>query len=239
MKMKGFFKFITIFIIVIVIYFSIILNIDHFIVSNNGKVEKYANPYYKYKDTESIFYKLGTFIETGQNISEKNIEVIKNSKIIKNILNNINHVEENQIDSYVEKLKEEDKIKLIENDIIYIATEDYGLAFSLDTNNIAYEMRIKYSSINRYWEAREIREEDKNEIYKKVEEELEKLGITEKFQFEPETIYIRYYNGIIADWDGEVYVIEDTTHHIKIEIELPSYEIISMQIGFEYFALRE
>lgn len=120
----------------------------------------------------------------------------------------------------------------------FISTEDYGLAFSLDTNNIAYEMRTKYSSINRYWEVREIREEDKNEIYKKVEEELEKLGITEKFQFEPETIYIRYYNGIIADWDGEIYVIEDTTHHIKIEIELPSYEIISMQIGFEYFMPR-
>lgn len=236
--MKGFFKFVVVFIILIVIYFSIILNINYFIVSYNGKLEKYANPYYKYKDTESIFYKLGTFIDTAQNISDRNIEVIKNSKVIKSILKNIDYVEESQLDKYINKLKQQNNIKLIENDIIYISTQEYGMAFSLDTNNIAYELRRNSASVDSYtnqrWEPREITMENKNEIYAKVQRKLEELGITEKFKFEPETIY--YYNMI--DVDQEIYIIEDTKNHIKVKIQLPDYEIIYVQIGFQYFALK-
>lgn len=236
--MKGFFKFIVVFIILIAIYFSIILNINYFIVSYNGKLERYTNPYYKYKDTESIFYKLGTFIETAQNISDRNIEVIKNSKIIKNILKNIDYVEESKLDKYINKLKQQNNITLVDNDIIYISTQEYGMAFSFDTNNIAYELRRNFASVDAYtnqrWEPREITMENKNEIYAKVQRKLEELGITEKFKFEPETIY--YYNMI--DLDQEIYIIEDTKNHIKVKIQLPDYEIIYMQIGFQYFGLR-
>lgn len=30
-----------------------------------------------------------------------------------------------------------------------------------------------------------------------------------------------------------IYVIEDSKNHIKVEIELPTYEIKELQIGFE------
>jgi len=238
MKSKGFFKFIVIFIILIAIYFSIMLNINYFIVSYNGKLERYTNPYYKYKDTESIFYKLGNYLSTAQDISNKNIEVIKNSKIIKNILKNIAYVEESQLDKYINKLKQQNNISLVENDIIYISTQEYGLAFSLDVNNIVYELRRNSAAvgdyINQRWETIEITMENKNEIYAELQKKLEELGITEKFKFEPETIY--YYNMI--DLDQEIYIVEDTKNHIKVKIQLPDYEIMYMQIGFEYFSLR-
>lgn len=169
-----------------------------------------------------------------EEISDNHIEIMKNNKIIKNMLKDLDGVKENQIDKYVSILRKEGEVMVLEENIIYITTENYGLAFTMDGNHIAYEIRGAYSS-NRYWEAIKITETDKNEIYQKIQEELERLEITEKFEFEPETIYVKYFNGILADWDGEIYVVEDTKHHIKIEIEVPTYQIVNLQIGFESF----
>lgn len=235
--MKRFFKFIIIFIGLLLIYFSIMLHLDYFIVTDDGKVEKCQNPYYKYKDNENIFYKLSTFYNEQEEISDRQIEVIEHSKMIKNIIMDIEGIKEEQIDGYLQKLKEDNKITVIKDNIILMTTRNYGLAFSMDMNNIAYEVVRSFSN-NRYWEARKITTENKNEIYQKIEQELERLGITEKIEFEPETIYIKYYNEMIADWDGEIYVVEDTKHQIKIEMEVPSYKIVNMQIGFENFLAR-
>lgn len=236
--MKRFFKFIVTFIMVLLIYFAIMFHLDYFIVTDNGKVEKCQNPYYKYKDNENIFYKLSTFYEEEEEISDSQIEVIEHSKMIKNIIMDIEVVKEEQIDGYLQKLREGNNIAVIKDNIILITTGNYGLAFSMDMNNIAYEIIREFSN-NRYWEARKITTDNKNEIYQKIEQELERLGITEKIEFEPETIYIKYYNEMIADWDGEIYVVEDTKHQIKIEMEVPSYKIVNMQIGFENFSARE
>lgn len=235
--MKGFFKFITLLVIVLVVYFAIMFQMDYFIVNHNGELKRQLNPYYKYKDNESVFYKLSALYDTREEVSDQHIEVIQNNKIIKNILTEIEGVKENQIDKYIKKLRKEGEIYLVESNIFYIATGSYGFAFSMDGNHIAYELIKEYDN-NKYWTAKKITQKDKNEIYQKIQKELERLGITEKFEFEPETIYIKYYNGILTDWDGEIYVVEDTKHHIKIEMELPSYQIINMQIGFEYFMPR-
>jgi len=235
--MKRFFKFIIVFMVLLMIYFAIMFHLDDFIITDYGKVERYQNPYYKYKDNENIFYKLSTFYDSQKKISDSQIEVMKNSKMIKNMIKDIDGVEEDQMDEYIQKLKEEYNISVIKDNIILITTGNYGLAFSMDMNNIAYEIVSGFSN-NRYWEARKITTENKNEIYQKIEQELERLGITEKFEFDPETIYIKYYNEIIADWDGEIYVVEDTKHQIKIEMEVPNYKIVNMQIGFEYFSAR-
>lgn len=216
----------------LMIYFAIMFHLDYFIVTDYGKVEKYRNPYYKAKDNENIFYKLSTFYDSRQEISDSQIEVIQNSKMIKNIITQIAGVKENQIGKYIQKLKEDHSIAVVKDNIILITAENYGFAFSMDMNQIAYEIVREFSD-SRYWKARKITTDNKNEIYQKIEQELEKLGITEKFAFEPETIYIKYYNEIIADWDEEIYVVEDTKHQIKIEMEVPSYQIVNMQIGFE------
>lgn len=232
--MKGFVKFIILMTIIIIVYLAIMFQMDYFVANHNGELKRQLNPYYKYKDNESIFYKLSVLNTTKEQISAHHIEVIQNNKIVKHILQEIEGVKENQIAVYLKKLIEEGEIYVLEGNIVYIATGSYGLAFTLDGNHIAYELISEYDG-NRYWEARKITQKDKDNIYQKITEKLETLGVTEKFEFEPETIYIKYYNGILADWNGEIYVVEDTKHHIKIEMELPSYQIVSMQIGFDYF----
>ena len=235
--MKGFFKFIILMVMIISIYLTIMFQMDNFVANHNGELKRQLNPYYKYKDNQSVFSKLSTLHTTKEQISDHHIEVIQNNKIVKHILQEIEGVKENQIGGYLEKLREDGEICVLEGNIVQIATGSYGLAFSMDGNDLAYEVVREFDD-NRYWEAIKITQEDKDDIYQKITEKLETLGVTEKFEFEPETIYIKYYNGRLADWDGEIYVVEDTKHHIKIEMELPSYQIVNMQIGFEYFLPR-
>lgn len=239
MKVKAIFKFILVFSIVIGIYFAIILNIDSFMISYQGKLEEYKNVYYKERNSEtSVLSKLQYLEEKYENISKEDIEKIKNNEIIKNIMCKNLEIKEDELEGYIEKLMWQDRIKLIRHnfDIIYIQESYYEIAFSTDGNNIVYEARTGFQ-YNRNWEAQKITEEDKNKIYKEMEKELEKLGITKKFHFDPGAIYIKYYNEIIADWDGEVYVVEDNTNHMRLEFEVPSYTITSLQIGFEDFKM--
>lgn len=239
MKVKAIFKFILVFSIVIGIYFAIILNIDSFMISYQGKLEEYKNVYYKERNSEtSVLSKLQYLEEKYEDISKEEIEKIKNNEIIKNIMCKNLEIREDELEGYIKKLMQKDRIKLIRHDfdIIYIQESSYEIAFSIDGNHIVYEERTEFQ-YNRGWEAQKITEEDKNKIYKEIEKELEKLGITKKFRFDPGAIYIKYYNEIIADWDGEVYVVEDNTNHMRLEFEVPSYTITSLQIGFEDFKI--
>ena len=142
-------------------------------------------------------------------------------------------MEEDHISKYIEFLKGENRIKLVKENIIYIKEENYALAFSMDMNNIVYESGRIYAN-NRFWSSKEITVDNKTSMYAKVTRDMEKIGITEKFGFDPETIYIKYYNGIIADWDNDIYIIEDHKNHIKLEYEMPTYIMKKLQIGFEY-----
>lgn len=238
MKVKPIFKFILVFIIIMAIYFAIILNIDFFMISYHEKSQEYINPYYKERNTQSVLYKLQTLKEKYQDITKEDIETIKNSAIIKNIFYNILNIKEAEIETYAQSLIDTNRMKLIkyDYDIIYMLAGSYDIAFSTDGKNIVYDIANETNRSylhSTYWQAKKITEENRNKIYNEIEEKLEELGITESFNFEPETIYIKYYNETIADWDGEIYVVEDNTNNIKIEFELPTYTITSLQIGFE------
>lgn len=239
MKGKAIFKFILVFSSIIGIYFAIILNMDSFMISYHGKLEEYKNVYYKERNSEtSVLSKIQYLEEKYEDMTKEEMEIIKNNEIIKNIICNNLEIREDELEGYIEKLMRKDRIKLIRHDfdIIYIQASSCEMAFSIDGNHMVYEKRTEFQ-YNKSWEAQKITEEDKSKIYKEIERKLEKIGITKKFRFDPEAIYIKYYNEIIADWDGEVYVVEDNTNHMRLEFEVPSYTITSLQIGFENFKI--
>lgn len=229
MKVKSILKFLLILILILALYFVFILNIDYITISYHGKLEEYNNIYYKEAEELNILIQIKELEESYERIPDEAIEVIKNSKMIKRILNKANTIEENEIVTYIEYLKGEDKINLVRDNIIYINEENYELAFTLDMNNIVYQ-RIIENNREIEWDSREITIQNKYEIYEKVSEKLQELGITEKFDFEPETLYFKY--AVAKEIDSDVYGIEDNKNHIKIVVSGVNCEIENLQIGF-------
>ncbi len=240
MKLKSIFKFIAIGIVIICLYISFILNIENFTISYNNKKQEYKNTYYKSDNSSDILSKIGYAIdECYSELTESNIDVIRYNKIIRNILEKYSYIEDNEINKYISKMQKKGRIKLLYDKFIYINEDEYKLIFTPDVNNIEYRASgIKYNnSSTSYVDEQESRNENKNEIYEKVRNLLEELGIVEKFGFEPETLYVQYFyttGEIQSESINEgVYVIEDNKNHIKVEIEVPTYEIVSLQVGFE------
>lgn len=242
MKIKSILKFIIASSIIICIYVCFILNIEHFTLSYNSKKSKYENAYYKSDYNTSILTKLA--YDNFTQPTQSNMEVIKYNKIIRQILKKYSYVEDNQINEYMEKIKSKERVKIINNELMYIRDSGYELIFTLDVNNIEYSSldmnEIENGSMdennsasigNR--EANKITNEKREEIYKEVKTQLQELGITEKFNFEPETIYIKEFSNDIEEI--QLYAIEDSKNHIKIEIETSTYEIKKLQIGFENY----
>lgn len=240
MKLKSIFKFMAIGIVIICLYISFILNIENFTISYNNKKQEYKNTYYKSDNSSDILSKIGYAIdECYSELTESNIDVIRYNKIIRNILEKYSYIEDNEINKYISKMQKKGRIKLVYDKFIYINEDEYKLIFTPDVNNIEYRAPgIKYNaSSTSYADKEESRNENKNEIYEKVRNLLEELGIVEKFGFEPETLYVQYFYAtgeIQSESINEgVYVIEDNKNHIKVEIEVPTYEIVSLQVGFE------
>ena len=127
--------------------------------------------------------------------------------------------------------------------LLYIAEDEYQLIFTLDVNNIEYRaLDIVYdTNINiagdasKSTNANKTIDENKSKIYEKVRIQLQELGIIEKFGFEPETLYVQYFYSKeeLQNLNEGIYVIEDNKNHIKVEIEVPSYKIKNLQVGFE------
>lgn len=243
MKIKSILKFIIASSIIICIYVCFILNIEHFTISYNSKKSKYENAYYKSDYNTSILTKLA-YSNYYTEPTQSNMEVIKYNNIIRQILKKYSYIEDNQINEHMEKIKLKERVRIINNDLMYIREPDYELIFTLDVNNIEYssldmseiengsmDERNSASIGNR--EANKITNEKREEIYKEVRTQLQELGITEKFNFEPETIYIKEFSNDIEEM--QLYAIEDSKNHIKIEIETSTYEIKKLQIGFENY----
>lgn len=238
MKGKGTIKFIFSLIIILILYFGVIFHIDNFTLSYHEKLESYINPYYQANQQTNILDAI-ELCSANEELTEKNIEVIKNSKVIRNILYQAAHIEENQLDKYIQHLKKEDKIRVVQLNyrILYINDTNYQLAFSLDTNNILYRSVKTSSQSVGLWKVQEITVQNKNEIYEKVKKQLKIRKITEKFVFEPQIFYLKSYDEKIGN-SGMVYVIEDTKNHIRVEYEMVSDEILNLQIGFENFIIK-
>lgn len=232
MKIKGIIEFITILIIVLLLYFVFILNIDKITLSYNGRLADYNNTYYKASQEPQVLDEIRKMSENNENkdVPKEVIKSIQNNKIIRNIIKEFSVVAEEGVSKYVEGLKRDRKIDYIsEENIIYIKEDSYELAFTLDINNIIYQEATNVTQdIN--WEDKEITIENKYDIYKKVEKELERLGITEKFNFEPESIYFSY--ALKGELDSDGYIIEDNKNEVKLNVRSPDYTIEKMQIGF-------
>lgn len=237
MKFKSILKFVGISTVIICLYVSFILNIEHFTISYNNKKQEYKNTYYKRDNSSDILSKIGYAInDYYSDVAQSNIDVIKSDKIIRNIIN----VEDNKFNKYISRMQKMERIRLLNDELIYMQEDTYELAFTLDTKNIAYRVYETKNSASLYnaelyIEAEKTRNENKDEIYKNVTTQLQELGIVEKFGFEPETLYIKYFYAkeeMREKYEG-IYVIEDSKNHIKVEIELPTYEIKELQIGFE------
>ena len=241
MKLKSIFKFMAIGIVIICLYISFILNIENFTISNNNKKQEYKNTYYKSDNSSDILSKIGYAIdECYSELTESNIDVIRYNKIIRNILKKYSYIEDNEIDKYISRMQKKGRIKLVYDKFIYINEDEYKLIFTPDVNNIEYRASgIKYNASSTSYVKEESRNENKNEIYEAENDfnDIEELEIVEKFGFEPETLYVQYFYAtgeIQSESINEgVYVIEDNKNHIKVEIEVPTYEIVSLQVGFE------
>lgn len=253
MKFKSILKFIIISIVIICLYISFSLNIENFTISYNNKKQEHKNTYYKSDNGSDILSKIGYAInDYYSKPTQSNIDVIKYSKIIRKIIKKYSGIKDNKINEYINEMKEMDRIRLINNELLYIKEYEYELIFSLDVNNIEYRAsevgnNATIYDADIYIEAEKSRNVNKNEIYEKVRKQLEELGIVEKFGFEPETLYVKYfyakgenqekYEGNQEQYEG-VYVIEDNKNHIRVDIELPTYEIKYLQINFEDYKTR-
>ena len=230
MKIRGMIEFIVMFILILLLYFAFILNIDYMTMSYHGKLEEYKNSYYRDSSEPNVLYEIREIIEYDNNIPKEVIQTIKNNKILKNILKEYRDLEEKQIENYIKKMNDAGLNKYIkEKSIVYIMGEDYELAFTLDMNNIIYQ-EIQELSKEINWNSKEITIENKYDIYKEATKGLNKLGVTEKFKFEPETIYFNY--AIEGELDSDGYAIEDNKNQIKLVVRRPNYKIEKLQIGF-------
>ena len=135
-----------------------------------------------------------------------------------------------------------ERIKLLYDEYIYISEDEYKLIFTPDVNNIEYRaLDIGNMAVagEQNTKANKDIDENKSEIYEKVKIQLEELGVIEKFGFEPETLYVQYFYSKKEMQSGNlnegIYVIEDNKNHIKVEIEIPSYKIKNLQVGFENY----
>lgn len=241
MKLKSILKFVAIGIAVICLYISFILNIENFTISYNNKKQEYKNTYYKSDDSSSILSKIGYAIDDYYSeATESNIEVIKNNKIIRNIIKKYSNIQEEEFNKYISKMQKKKRIRILNEQLIYVQEDEYELAFTLDANNIEYRAleignNASVYSANVYIEAERSKNENKNEIYEKTRTQLEELGIIEKYRFEPETLYVKYFypeREYQEQYEG-IYVIEDNKNHIIVDLELPTYKIKGLQIGFE------
>lgn len=227
MKNKGFLKFILSFGIIILIFVIVVINFDKFTLSYNERKEKHQNPYYIINEKIDIiqqikYYDLNsnsivTDISTVNNIKN----CIKNNETIKKIIIEITGINEDNLFKYIDKLHNNKQIRKITNlnsiygDIIYINNIYFDLAFTLDLENIAYKIQRVYSdSYN--WQYKEIELDIEEKIYSKVKNDLNNIQIT---NFKPDTMYIKFFNGIYAEWDGDVFVVEDNTNQIIVEYE--------------------
>ena len=237
MKFKSILKFMLIGSSIICLYISFILNIEHFTISYNNKKQEHKNTYYKSENSSDILSKIGYAIDDYfSEPTQNNIDIIINSKIIRNIIKKYSYIEENEIDKYISKMQKNGKIKLLYDRMLYIVEDEYQLIFTLDVNNIEYRA-LDIGNINIAGDEEKSTNENKSKMYENVRIQLQELGIIEKFGFEPETLYVQYFyskqelqNQIL---DKGVYVIVDNKNHIKVEIEVPSYKIKNLQVGFE------
>lgn len=237
MKFKSILKFMLIGSSIICLYISFILNIEHFTISYNNKKQEHKNTYYKSDNSSDILSKIGYAIdECFSEPTQSNIDIIINSKIIRNIIKKYSYIEENAIDKYISKMQKKGKIKLLYDRMLYIAEDEYKLIFTLDVNNIEYRA-LDIGNINMAGDEEKSTNENKSKMYENVRIQLQELGIIEKFGFEPETLYVQYFYSKQElqnqNLDKGVYVIEDNKNHIKVEIEVPSYKIKNLQVGFE------
>ncbi len=237
MKFKSILKFMLIGSSIICLYISFILNIEHFTISYNNKKQEHKNTYYKSDNSSDILSKIGYAIdECFSEPTQSNIDIIINSKIIRNIIKKYSYIEENAIDKYISKMQKKGKIKLLYDRMLYIAEDEYQLIFTLDVNNIEYRA-LDIGNINMAGDEEKSTNENKSKMYENVRIQLQELGIIEKFGFEPETLYVQYFYSKQElqnqNLDKGVYVIEDNKNHIKVEIEVPSYKIKNLQVGFE------
>lgn len=247
MKIKSILKFMSIGIIIVCLYISFILNIEHFTTSYNNKKQEHKNTYYKSDNSSDILSKIGYAIdECYGELEERDIDVIRNSNIIRNILKKYSYVEDNEINQYIKKLIKKERIKLLYDEYIYISEDEYKLIFTPDVNNIEYRsLDIGNMAVagEQNTKANKDIDENKSEIYEKVKIQLEELGVIEKFGFEPETLYVQYFYSKKEMQSGNLnegtYVIEDNKNHIKVEIEIPSYKIKNLQVGFEDYRTEE
>ncbi len=237
MKFKSILKFMLIGSSIICLYISFILNIEHFTISYNNKKQEHKNTYYKSENTSDILSKIGYAIDDYfSEPTQNNIDIIINSKIIRNIIKKYSYIEENEIDKYISKMQKNGKIKLLYDRMLYIVEDEYQLIFTLDVNNIEYRA-LDIGNINIAGDEEKSTNENKSKMYENVRIQLQELGIIEKFGFEPETLYVQYFSSKQElqnqNLDKGVYVIEDNKNHIKVEIEVPSYKIKNLQVGFE------
>lgn len=244
MKIKSILKFMVIAIIIVCLYISFIFNIEHFTISYNNKKQEHKNTYYKNDNSSDILSKIGYAIdECYGELEEDDLDVIRYNNIIRNILKKYSYVENNEINKYIKTMIKKERIKLLYDKYIYISEDEYQLIFTPDVNNIEYRILDIGYNANIYVDkekstnANKDIDENKSEIFEKVREQLEELGIIEKFGFEPETLYVQYFYSK-KEMQSEninegIYVIEDNKNHIKVEIEIPSYKIKNLQVGFE------
>lgn len=232
--MKSSLKFISVLIVLLLVYCIFVTNIDKFTTSYNDKIQEHENSYYMYRNTVSVLDAIKTY--DIQEITTDNIYSIKNNNIVRNILEQYGGIDE--FYDYIDKVIQDKEMVKIKNDngtIIYLQQKEFELAFCLETKDIIYKETMQYEENLYNVSYKEITDENKELIYNKSKQDMELLGITKEYEFEPETIYTSYYAEQEYGIEQDKYIIEDNTNHIKIEYSSADKKIVTLQIGFDKY----
>lgn len=245
-KSKNVLNFILIIVIIIGIYLLLLLNMEHFIYDYNNKLEKHDNKY----EIESHTSKLFEYINLSPiytTISEEDLYMVQNNEFIVNILKKYFDMQKEEVVKYIQQTK---NIRVVPNtkygDIIYFygdvnkyGGEMYQLIFTKDFKNIyfvaLYDIE-EYTKIDDNVNQITENSEDKNEFLKEVKKQMDSLGLTNFFEFNPDTVALRRYaRNMLSSSESNVYEVRDVKNNIVICYDKEIDKIRELTVGFDLY----
>lgn len=244
-KSKNILNFVLI-VIIIGIYLLLLSNMNYFIYDYNNKIQEYDNKYEIKSESNKLFeyINLSTIYTT---VSQEDLYMMQNNELIINILKKYFEMNREEVIKYIQQTK---NMRLIPNtkygDIIYLYSDTnryggqiYQLVFTKDFKNIYFaasydieeDTNIKVN-VNQITQ----NSEDKNEFLEEVKRQMENLGLTNFFDFNPDTIALRKYaRSMLSSLETNVYEVRDIKNNIVVCYDKEIDKIRELAIGFDLY----
>lgn len=246
MKIRNLLKYFFSLIIVIILYFAFISNIDYFITIKEDSIEKHKNTYNTIENSTNKVSMILNYSEYDY-VNDKNMKVMFKSDFILNLISRLYNFSLDETKDFLQDLTSMEAIKVLnsevyEGDIFYGTIEeidDYSseivssFMFTDDFKNFYYQsyLPIEKNAYEEDGDKTVIDDENVNieMVSQNVRGHIKNLGIEDEYGFEITTIKSGYRD---YGMQRGIYKIEDTKHNIEIEYNWNTDSIIMLRIGF-------